>query len=186
MTMKDDTHMVYHSPAIRFTMYGTVAWLAGMVIMILGSVREMDPYTHFTNFSVGTFHLLIYAFFSMTMFGAMYYIVPRLVGCEWLSATFIRLHFWGAGYGIGFMILLLIISGFVQGVCWNDPASYPHPTAVVEEILPYLRGRSLAWIPLIVAHVLFFVHFIAMVLRLGHPSGEPTLFAPIQEGEQQP
>jgi len=31
----------------------------------------------------------------------MYYIVPRLVGCEWLSASFIRLHFWGSGYGIG-------------------------------------------------------------------------------------
>jgi cytochrome c oxidase cbb3-type subunit 1 len=84
------------------------------------------------------------------------------------------------------MILLLIISGFVQGGCWNDPASYPHPTAVVEQIMPYMRGRTLAWIPLIIAHVLFFVHYIAMLLRLGQPSGEPTLFAPIQEGDHQP
>jgi hypothetical protein len=74
----------------------------------------------------------------------------------------------------------------VQGGCWNDPASYPHPTAVVEQIMPYMRGRTLAWIPLIIAHVLFFVHYIAMLLRLGQPSGEPTLFAPIQEGDHQP
>ena len=178
--------MVYHSPTIRFTMYGIVAWLAGMLITILGSVRELDPYTHFTNFPVGTFHLLLYAFFSMTMFGAMYYIVPRLVGCEWLSASFIRLHFWGAGYGIGFMILLLIVSGFVQGQSWNDPVSYPHANEVIDQIMPYLIGRSIAWIPLIIAHLLFFVHFIAMLLRLGQPSGTPTLFAPIEEGGHAP
>jgi cytochrome c oxidase cbb3-type subunit 1 len=104
------------------------------------------------------------------------------VGCEWLSASFIRLHFWGAGYGIGFMILLLVVAGFVQGGCWNNPADYPGSTGVIEQILPYMIGRSLAWIPLIIAHLLFFVHFLAMVLRLGQPSGEPTLFAPIEEG----
>ena len=124
-----------------------------MVITIFGSVREMDPYTHFTQFSVASFHLLVYAFFTMTMFAAMYYIVPRLVGCEWLSASFIRLHFWGAGYGIGFMILLLIIAGFVQGGCWNDPVELPASRpASSSEIMPYLRGRTLAWMPLIVAH----------------------------------
>jgi cytochrome c oxidase cbb3-type subunit 1 len=84
------------------------------------------------------------------------------------------------------MILLLIISGFVQGSTWNDPVNYPHPTDVIDQIMPYLIGRSIAWIPLIIAHLLFFVHFLAMVLRLGQPSGEPTLFAPIQEGETHP
>ena len=62
------------------------------------------------------------------------------------------------------------------------PASYPHPTNVLEQIMPYLRGLSLAWIPIIIAHLLFFIHYIAMLLRLGQPSGEPTLFAPIAEG----
>jgi cytochrome c oxidase cbb3-type subunit 1 len=192
MTMKDDTRMVYHSPTIRFTMYGTVAWLVGMVITILGSVREMDPQTHFTQFSVGTFHLLFYAFFTMTMFGAMYYIVPRLVGCEWLSASFIRLHFWGAGYGIGLMILMLLIAGAAQGWYWNNLAQtspdvkYFTPLEVLAEIMPYLRGQTIAWVPLMIAHLLFFVHFIAMLLRLGQPSGEATLFAPITEGEHHP
>jgi cytochrome c oxidase cbb3-type subunit I len=189
MTMKDDTHMVYHSPTIRFTMYGTVAWIIGMLVTILGSVREMDPETHFTQFSTASFHLLVYAFFSMTMFGAMYYIVPRLVGCEWLSATFIRLHFWGSAYGIGLMIVMMVISGIAQGWYWNNPAltspavRFFTPVEVLAEILPYLRGESVAWIPLGIAHLLFFVHFIAMLLRLGQPSGEPTLFAPITEGE---
>jgi cytochrome c oxidase cbb3-type subunit 1 len=193
MTMKDDTHMVYHSPTIRFAMYGAVAWIVGLLIMVFGSVRGMDRFTHFTQFSVGTFHLLVYAFFTMTMFGAMYYIVPRLVGCEWLSASFIRLHFLGSAYGIGFMIFFLIIAGFVQGAFWNEPVrlgpsgpEYLTATEVMSQIMPYLRGRTLAWLPLILAHLLFFIHFIAMVLRLGQPSGEETLLAPIQEGDHEP
>ena len=130
MTMRGHTHMVYHSPTIRFTVYGTVAWLVGMLITILGSVREMQPYTQFTQFSNGTFHLLVYAFFSMTMFGAMYYIVPRLVGCEWLSASLIRVHFWASGYGIG---LHDPHAGHRRASCraavGEDPASFPdfHP-----------------------------------------------------------
>jgi hypothetical protein len=52
--------------------------------------------------------------------------------------------------------------------------------------MPYLRGQTIAWVPLIVAHLLFFIHFIAMLLRLGQPSGEATLFAPFTEGEHHP
>jgi hypothetical protein len=55
------------------------------------------------------------------------------------------------------------------------------PLEVLAEIMPYLRGQTIAWIPLMIAHLLFFIHFIAMLLRLGQPSGEPTLFAPITE-----
>jgi cytochrome c oxidase cbb3-type subunit 1 len=127
--------------------------------------------------------MLLYAFFSMTMFGAMYYIVPRLVGCEWLSASFIRMHFWGAGYGIGFMVLMLIIGGLVQGGSWNDTVSFPQSVGIIGVIRPFLIGKSIAWLLLIVAHLLFCMHFLAMLLRLGQPSGEPTLFAPIEEGE---
>jgi cytochrome c oxidase cbb3-type subunit 1 len=163
------------------------------MITIVGSVRGLDPQTHFTQFQTGTFHLLVFSFFSMTMFGAMYYIVPRLVGCEWLSASFIRLHFWGAGYGMGLMILMFIIAGFSQGYYWNNPSQiaasgpvYFSPVEVLAEILPYLRGETFAWIPLLIANFLFFIHFLAMLLRLGQPSGEPTLFAPITEGDHHP
>ena len=46
-----------------------------------------------------------------------------------------------------------------------------------------MRACVIAWLLLIVGHLLFFVHFVAMLLRLGQPSGDPTLFAPIEEGE---
>lgn len=176
-TMRGSYHMVYHSPTIRFTMYGAIAWSLTVVLGAFSGLRSLDRFTHFTQFGVGQMHLLIYAFYSMVMFGSMYYIVPRLVGCEWLSPTFIRIHFWGAGYGIGLMIIVLLIGGAAQGATWADPQI--DATQIVQKIEPYMIGRVIAWIPLAIAHFLFFLHFLAMLLRLGIPSGEATLFAPI-------
>ena len=66
-------------------------------------------------------HLVIYAFFSMVMFGAIYYILPRLVGCEWLSSSMISLHFWGSAYGGGMMIAMLLFGGIATGLSFVDP-----------------------------------------------------------------
>lgn len=179
-TMEGSYHMVYYSPTIRFTVYGAFAWSLAMVVGVLGALRSVDRVTHFTQFGVGLSHLLIYAFFSMVMFGAMYYIVPRLVGCEWLSATFIRLHFWMSAYGIGLVILMLFIGGASQGSNWLDPDA--SPVQVVQSMQPYLIGRVVGWFMLCLGHVLFFLHFLAMLFRLGTPSGRPTLFDSITEG----
>jgi cytochrome c oxidase cbb3-type subunit 1 len=179
-TIQGHTHMVYYSPTIRFTMFGAVAWSVSIIVFIIASLRTVDRVIHFTQFAVGQMQLVVYASFSMVMFGAMYYIVPRLVGCEWLSATFIRLHFWGSAYGMGLIILVSFIGGLAQGSAWLDP-NLP-PIEAVESVLPYMRVRSIAWIMLGLAHMLFFMHFVAMLLRLGQPSGTPTLFDEITEG----
>jgi len=54
----------------------------------------------FTQAWYGYQIVAVYGFFSMSMFGAIYYIVPRLAGCEWLSVRLIRNHFWFSVYGI--------------------------------------------------------------------------------------
>jgi hypothetical protein len=43
-------------------------------------------------------------------------------------------------------------------------------------------GRSIGWVFLMAGHFAFAFHFLTMLLRLGRPSGRPTLFAQI-EGE---
>ena len=179
-TMRGFTHMVYYSPTIRFTLFGAVAWSLSVLVGVVASLRSVDRVVHFTQFSVGQGQLLIYAFFSMVMFGSMYYIVPRLVGCEWLSATFIRLHFWMSAYGSGLLIVMLLIGGAVQGGSWLKPEY--SPLEVVQQMTPYMIARMIGAFMLILGHVLFFLHYIAMLLRLGVPSGQPTLFDTITEG----
>jgi len=139
----------------------------------------VDRVTQFTQFSVGQMHLGVYAFFTMTMFGAIYYIAPRLVGCEWLSATMIRMHFWGSAYGIGLMICLMLASGLAQGSAM-DNIGEPF-SAVIDVGQPYMRGRTIAWVVLMVGHAFFSINFLLMILRFGKPAGQPTLFAPMEE-----
>ncbi len=174
-TMRGHTQMVYYSPTIRFTYFGTVAFAVASVTGLLASLRSIDRVVHFTQFQAAHQHLVIYAFFSMVMFGAIYYITPRLVGCEWLSSTMIKLHFWGAAYGGGVMIAMLAFSGMAAGLTIVDPeATF---TQVIQIGQVYLAGHSLAFAIVAVAHVIFALHFLLMLLRIGQPGGAPTMFA---------
>jgi cytochrome c oxidase cbb3-type subunit 1 len=179
MTMRGHYHMVYHSPTIRFTFFGAIAFVVASVVGFVASLRSADRLLHFTQFQVAQQHLLLYAFFSMIMFGAIYYITPRLVGCEWLSASLIKLHFWGSAYGGGMMIVLLAFAGLAGGLAFVDPeATWPQ---VVQISQVYLPGRTVAFVMMSIAHLVFGLHFVLMLLRIGQPAGQPTLFAPIGE-----
>ena len=149
------------------------------MVGLLSSLRSVDRALHFTFFQSAQTHLLLYAFFSMVMFGAIYYILPRLVGCEWLSSSMITLHFYGAAYGGGMLIALLAIGGIAHGAALAEPAAIF--SQVIQEGAVYYVGGSLAWAMIAVGHVIFALHFLLMLLRIGQPGGEPTLFAPIGE-----
>jgi cytochrome c oxidase cbb3-type subunit 1 len=138
----------------------------------------MARIVHFTEASMGWTYMGLYAFFTMVIFGSMYYIVPRLVGREWRYASLIKLHFWASAYGIGLMVLLLLVGGFVQGLSLDDPTlSFAETT---QTILPYLRGRTLSWILLTVSHLVFAFHFGLMLLGFGRTASVPTFLNPLE------
>ncbi len=179
LTMRGHYNMVYHSPTIRFTFFGAIAFTVAGVIGLLTSLRSVDKALHFTQFTNGQQQLLLYAFFSMVMFGAIYYITPRLVGCEWLSSSMINIHFWGAAYGGVFAIAMTLFAGIAQGLSFIDPdATF---SQIVQIGRVYYPGRTIAMLMVVAAHLIFALHFLLMLLRIGQPGGEPTLFAPLEE-----
>lgn len=183
LTMRGQYHMVYHSPTIRFTFFGSIAFTVASVIGLFASLRSVDRIVHFTQFSTGVTQLMIYSFFSMVIFGAIYYILPRLVGCEWLSSSMISLHFWGAAYGGTLLVATLLIGGVITGATLNDSDVQTFSIVMnVNQLLTF--GRIAAWILLGAGHLVFGLHFLLMLLRIGQPGGEPTLFAPIGEEEK--
>jgi cytochrome c oxidase cbb3-type subunit 1 len=104
------------------------------VVGLLISLRSVASYVNFTQASIAYSHLGLYAFFTMVIFGSMYYIVPRLVGREWRYASLIKLHFWASAYGIGLMTLMLLAGGFSQGSSMENPTLAFSET--VETVLP--------------------------------------------------
>jgi cytochrome c oxidase cbb3-type subunit 1 len=180
-TMEGSTHMIYHSPTIRFTYVGAIIFCVATAISIIAALRGPDSVIHFTLFSAGLNDLLLYSFFSLVMFGAMYYITPRLVGCEWLSSSLIKWHFLGSAYGGCIIVGALLLSGIASGARALDPeAQY---SQILSNLSAYLPFRTLGLIFVTVGHTAFGLHFLLMLLRIGQPAGQATLFAPIGEEE---
>src|SRR6266496_575507 len=180
MTMQGYFPLLRYSPTLRFTVFGAMSYTVFSVVGILVSLRSTARYLHFSQASIAYSHLGLYAFFTMIMFGSMYYIVPRLVGREWRYATLIKLHFWASAYGVGLMTLMLLVGGFAQGATEND-ASMSFIQSVASA-LPYLRGRTVAALLLTVSHFIFAFHFGLMLFGLGRTSTVPTFLNP-SEGE---
>jgi len=172
-----------YSPTLRFTVFGAMSYTVFSILGILISLRSTARYLHFTEASIAYSHLGLYAFFTMVMFGSMYYIVPRLVGREWRYATLIKLHFWASAYGVGLMSLMLLVGGFAQGATQNDPSmSFIQSVA---SALPYLRGRTVAALLLTISHFIFAFHFGLMLFGLGRTSTVPTFLNPVEaEGSE--
>src|SRR2546421_2310364 len=179
MTMQGYFPVMRSSPTRRFTVFGAMSYTVFSVVGILISLRSTARYLHFTEASIAYSHIGLYAFFTMIMFGSMYYIVPRLVGREWRYATLIKLHFWSSAYGVGLMVALLFIGGIAQGSSQQDPTRLF--TDATDSILPYLRGRSLSGLLLTIAHFIFAFHFGLMLFGLGRSASMPTFLNPQEE-----
>jgi len=183
MTMQGYFPVMRYSPTLRFTVFGAMSYTVFSIVGLLISLRSAARYFHFSEATIAYSHLGLYAFFTMIMFGSMYYIVPRLVGREWRYATLIKLHFWASAYGIGLMSLMLMAGGLAQGASQNDP-SLPFIESV-QSVLPYLRGRTLAALLLTASHFIFAYHFGLMLFGLGRTSTVPTFLNPVEaEGSE--
>jgi cytochrome c oxidase cbb3-type subunit 1 len=178
MTMQGYFGLLRYSPTLRFTVFGAISYTVFSLLGVLLSLRTVARYLNFTQASVAYAHLGLYAFYSMVIFGSMYYIVPRLVGREWRYATLIKLHFWAAVYGVGLMSLMLLAGALVEGMN-QDNASLPFIVSA-QSLLPYLRGRSLAGVLMLAAHFIFAFHFGLMLFGLGRTASVPTFLNPVE------
>jgi cytochrome c oxidase cbb3-type subunit 1 len=114
-----------------------------------------------------------YGFVTFVAFGAMYYIIPRLVGHEWPSAKLIRWHFNLAVAGIAVYVLALSWAGVAQGLALLDP-KLPFQYSVTRA-LPGLYGRSVGGVLMSMSHLVFAYHFYLMVRM---PRGVPRRSRP--------
>jgi cytochrome c oxidase cbb3-type subunit 1 len=61
---------------------GLIFWLIAGAQQIVGALPNVSAITDFTWFGAAQKELFHYGFFALTVFGALYYIVPRLLGLE--------------------------------------------------------------------------------------------------------
>lgn len=177
MTMIGNFGALRYSPTLRFIVFGAVSYTLSSLQGSSMAIRSWAEVTHFTHYTVGHAHLGLYAFFTMVMFGAIYYIMPRLLLKEWPSATLISVHFWASAVGIIVYVLALSVGGVLQGLAMNDVENYPVFLQVVELTKKYLFTRSLGGILMTVGHIAFAVNFTWMLLKPRSTAATvPTMF----------
>lgn len=176
-------HKLKDSPVLRFMVFGGMSYTLTSLHGVVLAFRSVSEVTHFTHSTIAHAHQGMYAFFTMVMFGAVYYIMPRLLGVEWPSAAVIRLHFWAAAIGATLYVVPLIIGGTLEGLALRNPdVPFLDPTkySVVTMTLPYLKIRSVSGIILAVGHTAFAVNFLWIIARwLRAPrAAQPSLAHP--------
>lgn len=161
MTMIGRFGALRYSPTLRFVVLGAMAYTAVSLQGTFTAFREVNRVTHFTEWTIGHAHVGVYSFVTFVLFGSLYYILPRLVGHEWPSASLIRWHFWLVLVGIAMYVIALTVVGVFQGLAMLDP-QVPFQRSV-EVTLPGLVTRSIAGGILTAGHLVFAYHYWLMV-----------------------
>jgi cytochrome c oxidase cbb3-type subunit I len=143
------------SPTLRFTAFAAISFLVAGVGEMALALRSVAQYAQFTYVTQALVQIELYAFFSMAVFGAAYFILPRILRREWPSAALITAHFWSSAAGITLAVVCLVVGGWLQGLATLDVEAYPSYVDVVARTIPFLFGHSLALVLLAVGHVAF-------------------------------
>jgi cytochrome c oxidase cbb3-type subunit I len=165
MTVLGNFRALIYSPTLRFIVLGAMMYTAASVQGSLEALRAVNTVTHFTHYTVAHAHLGLYGFFTMIMFGSIYFIMPRVMNWEWPYPRLISLHFWLVLVGFAIYFIGLSIGGWLQGLAMLD-AKTPFMQSVTLT-LPYLKARSVGGSLMTLGHLVFAVHFFAMGWKFG-------------------
>ena len=165
MTVLGNFRALAYSPTLRFIVLGAMMYTAASVQGSLEALRAVNTITHFTHYTVAHAHLGLYGFFSMVMFGSIYFIMPRVMNWEWPYPKLISLHFWLVLVGFAIYFIWLSIGGWLQGLAMLDEKT-PFMQSVALTI-PYLKARSIGGGLMTLGHLVFAAHFFAMGWKFG-------------------
>jgi cytochrome c oxidase cbb3-type subunit 1 len=104
-----------------FIRFGLMSFVLSSLMLIAMACPRISQVTEFTWFGPAQTQLQLYGFFAMTMFGAIYYLLPRAVGFELPFPKLARLQFWLSMFGVVLFIIPLAIGGVEQGMKLNNP-----------------------------------------------------------------
>ena len=161
MTMRGAWHIGYSSIPLRFVLTGIGFYLAVSIQGSFQALRSFNQFVHFTNWSVAHAHLALLGFVAFSLWGMLYYMMPRILGVPLFSDRLAWTHWWMTTVGFLSFFLVLTAAGLVQA------GGFKQGIPIVQ-ILPGIRslwiGRAAAGTVIIFAQYLFAYNIIRTTL----------------------
>ncbi|HTY88177.1 MAG TPA: cbb3-type cytochrome c oxidase subunit I [Candidatus Acidoferrum sp.] len=142
-----------------FVRFGTVSFLLSSLMFLATACPHFSRITEFTWFGPAQSQLQLYGFFAMTMFGAIYFLLPRVMGIEWPFPRLARLQFWLSLIGVALFVIPLAIGGVVQGIKLNNGVAFPD---VTKATLVFFRVSTTGLLLLLLASLLFALNILGI------------------------
>lgn len=138
--------------SLCFTKFGVWSFALAGLLLAMTVCPDFSRIVKFTWFNHGQTTLQIFGFFAMTMFGAVYYILPLIVGKE-MCPRRVRGHFWLAMPGAVLFALPLVAGGIMQGSKWLD-AGVSSVDVAKSSLMPF-RVSTIGELLLLLGNLLF-------------------------------
>jgi cytochrome c oxidase cbb3-type subunit 1 len=160
-TAHQDLKTLDSEPTLRFIFVGLLFWMIAGAQQIVGVLPDVSALTDFTWFGAAQKELFRYGFFALTVFGALYYIVPRLFGLEnsaWCPVL-LKIHFYFALFGVLISYVALLVAGLGQGILLADTAhTHAFPEVMRRTMFP-LRMSTLGDLLVAGGTIVFLLNF---------------------------
>jgi cytochrome c oxidase cbb3-type subunit I len=134
---------------------GADCFIISGVMLITISCPDLSHVIGDTWFGPAQTQLQILGFGAMTFFGAIYYLLPRVVGIEFPFPKLIRAHYWISLLGVILLVLPLAVGGIEQGL-----KNFSFQVA-----LPYLRVSTTGQLLLLLGGLIFALNVFGLTLK---------------------
>ena len=153
MTAQGRIGKLTQNPASRFVFVGTIMYLVVCIQGPFQSLPIVQRITHFTHWIPAHAHLAVLGFVGMIGWGTCYFILPEMTGRPIHSKRLANLHYWLMFMGVVSMMVVLTISGLIQGHAWyhGEVVYRVLPATFLYNVLRVMAGAMIvvaSWIGL--------------------------------------
>ncbi len=144
---------------ISFAAFAFILWALAFAANFLPPVAQV---VEFTLFGLAIAQLATYGVVAMAIFGAIYFIVPRIAGTEWIFGR-VKGHFLFSVAGLVLIVFAWGVGGILQGTSWNNPLSDFMKS--VRVAVPFIGIGTIGFLLLLIAHLLFLSNLVSVIRR---------------------
>ena len=152
------------SMTLRFILLGAIAFIFASILNLAFSLRGFVEIAQFTLLSELRDWVVLYACFSSAMFGAAYFILPRLTSGAWRFPTLVKMHLGATLVGVALLTVALGVGGWQQGhLLGSSPVAFGE---ITQAMTFWFTLRTAGFAVLLFGHLAFVINFVGLLCPL--------------------